>query len=210
MLASISQTTYENFRYRSDGRPSNYSQGCLNSFLEVFCSKKTKPSKHRFRAYTCSCLKIANAVCMRLGLALCNPLAPHRLVRSTDSCAVRFPEDLNRVIWSDILMPTELNSHHSRHPTRDDLNSSSASGIGSWNVGVCFLFLVGTRPDSSRVSSAGLLGSDYCQGLYWRTGACWCRSRLCWRTLLLVFLHCNGSSHGIPFMCNWKLECEHI
>lgn len=60
MLASISQTTYENFRYRSDGRPSIYSQGCLNNFLKVFCSK-TKPSKHRFRAYTCSCLYIANA-----------------------------------------------------------------------------------------------------------------------------------------------------
>jgi palmitoyltransferase ZDHHC9/14/18 len=44
------QTTYENFRYRSDSRPNIYDQGCLNNFLEVFCSK-TKPSKHKFRAY---------------------------------------------------------------------------------------------------------------------------------------------------------------
>lgn len=43
------QTTYENFRYRSDSRPNIYNQGCLNNFLEVFCSK-TKPSKHKFRA----------------------------------------------------------------------------------------------------------------------------------------------------------------
>ena len=46
----ILQTTYENFRYRSDSRPNIYSQRCLNNFLEVFCSK-TKPSKHKFRAY---------------------------------------------------------------------------------------------------------------------------------------------------------------
>jgi palmitoyltransferase ZDHHC9/14/18 len=44
------QTTYENFRYRSDSRPNIYTQGCLNNFLEVFCSK-TKPSRHKFRAY---------------------------------------------------------------------------------------------------------------------------------------------------------------
>jgi palmitoyltransferase ZDHHC9/14/18 len=43
------QTTYENFRYRSDSRPNVYDQGCWNNFLEVFCSK-TKPSKHKFRA----------------------------------------------------------------------------------------------------------------------------------------------------------------
>ncbi|KAF8719652.1 hypothetical protein HU200_024395 [Digitaria exilis] len=49
-LISTNQTTYENFRYRSDSRPNIYNQGCLNNFLEVFCSK-TKPSKHKFRAY---------------------------------------------------------------------------------------------------------------------------------------------------------------
>lgn len=49
-LISTNQTTYENFRYRSDSRPNIYSQGCLNNFLQVFCSK-TKPSKHKFRAY---------------------------------------------------------------------------------------------------------------------------------------------------------------
>jgi len=49
-LISTNQTTYENFRYRSDNRPNVYNQGCLNNFLEVFCSK-TKPSKHKFRAY---------------------------------------------------------------------------------------------------------------------------------------------------------------
>uniref|UniRef100_A0A0A9CTP4 protein S-acyltransferase n=1 Tax=Arundo donax TaxID=35708 RepID=A0A0A9CTP4_ARUDO len=49
-LISTNQTTYENFRYRSDSRPNIYDQGCMNNFLEVFCSK-TKPSKHKFRAY---------------------------------------------------------------------------------------------------------------------------------------------------------------
>ncbi|XP_006654456.1 protein S-acyltransferase 8-like [Oryza brachyantha] len=49
-LICTNQTTYENFRYRSDNRPNVYDQGCLNNFLGVFCSK-TKPSKHKFRAY---------------------------------------------------------------------------------------------------------------------------------------------------------------
>ncbi|KAL5203065.1 hypothetical protein ABZP36_014017 [Zizania latifolia] len=49
-LISTNQTTYENFRYRSDNRPNVYNQGCLNNFLGVFCSK-TKPSKHNFRSY---------------------------------------------------------------------------------------------------------------------------------------------------------------
>ncbi|KAL6848823.1 hypothetical protein ACP4OV_021406 [Aristida adscensionis] len=49
-LISTNQTTYENFRYRSDSRPNVYDQGCLNNFLQIFCSK-TKPSKHKFRAY---------------------------------------------------------------------------------------------------------------------------------------------------------------
>lgn len=47
---SVLQTTYENFRYRADGRPNVYDRGCLNNFLEVFCSK-IKPSRHNFRAY---------------------------------------------------------------------------------------------------------------------------------------------------------------
>ncbi|WVZ98754.1 hypothetical protein U9M48_044148 [Paspalum notatum var. saurae] len=46
----IALTTYENFRYRSDSRPNIYNQGCLNNFLEVFCSK-TKPSKHKIWVY---------------------------------------------------------------------------------------------------------------------------------------------------------------
>nr|CAB3461354.1 unnamed protein product [Digitaria exilis] len=37
-------------KVKSDSRPNIYNQGCLNNFLEVFCSK-TKPSKHKFRAY---------------------------------------------------------------------------------------------------------------------------------------------------------------
>ncbi|KAL5227222.1 hypothetical protein ABZP36_015487 [Zizania latifolia] len=40
---------HENFRYRSDGRPNAYARGCLNNFLEVFCTK-VQPSKHKFRA----------------------------------------------------------------------------------------------------------------------------------------------------------------
>lgn len=49
-LICTNQTTYENFRYRSDGRPNVYDQGCLNNFLEVFCTK-VQPSKHKFRAH---------------------------------------------------------------------------------------------------------------------------------------------------------------
>lgn len=49
-LIGTNQTTYENFRYRADSRASVYNQGCLNNFLEVFCSK-VKPSKNNFRAF---------------------------------------------------------------------------------------------------------------------------------------------------------------
>ncbi|KAL3638947.1 Protein S-acyltransferase 8 [Castilleja foliolosa] len=48
-LISTNQTTYENFRYRSDSRINVYDRGCLNNFLEVFCTK-VKPSKNDFRA----------------------------------------------------------------------------------------------------------------------------------------------------------------
>lgn len=49
-IVPLFQTTYENFRYRADSRASVYNQGCLNNFLEVFCSK-VKPSKNNFRAF---------------------------------------------------------------------------------------------------------------------------------------------------------------
>ncbi|XP_060185785.1 protein S-acyltransferase 8-like [Lycium barbarum] len=51
-LISRNQTTYENFRRRGlgDNRINVYDQGCMNSFLEVFCSK-IEPSKNNFRRY---------------------------------------------------------------------------------------------------------------------------------------------------------------
>ncbi|PKU70560.1 protein S-acyltransferase 8-like [Dendrobium catenatum] len=48
-LISTGQTTYENFRYRADIRLNVYDRGCLNNFLEVFCTK-IKPSRNDFRA----------------------------------------------------------------------------------------------------------------------------------------------------------------
>nr|AFK35282.1 unknown [Lotus japonicus] len=48
-LIASNQTTYENFRYRSDRRINVHNQGCLNNFLEVFCTK-VNPSKNNFRA----------------------------------------------------------------------------------------------------------------------------------------------------------------
>ncbi|XP_008785852.2 protein S-acyltransferase 8-like [Phoenix dactylifera] len=49
-LIGTNQTTYENFRYRADNRSNVYNLGCLNNFLEVFCTK-IKPSRNNFRAY---------------------------------------------------------------------------------------------------------------------------------------------------------------
>ena len=46
----VSQTTYENFRYRAEGRINVFNRGCLNNFLEVFCTK-VKPSRNNFRAF---------------------------------------------------------------------------------------------------------------------------------------------------------------
>ncbi|XP_057469833.1 protein S-acyltransferase 8-like isoform X2 [Actinidia eriantha] len=49
-LIGTNQTTYENFRYRADNRVGVYDLGCLNNFLEVFCTK-VKPSRNNFRAF---------------------------------------------------------------------------------------------------------------------------------------------------------------
>ncbi|XP_072999432.1 protein S-acyltransferase 8-like isoform X2 [Typha latifolia] len=49
-LMSVNQTTYENFRYRADNRVNVFDRGCLNNFLEVFCTK-IKSSRNKFQAY---------------------------------------------------------------------------------------------------------------------------------------------------------------
>lgn len=49
-LISTNQTTYENFRNRADSRYNISDRGCLNNFLEVFCTK-VKPSRNNFRAF---------------------------------------------------------------------------------------------------------------------------------------------------------------
>ncbi|KAL6213897.1 hypothetical protein ACLB2K_013336 [Fragaria x ananassa] len=49
-LIGTNQTTYENFRYRADNRINVYNRGCVNNFLEVFCSE-VKPSRNNFRAF---------------------------------------------------------------------------------------------------------------------------------------------------------------
>ncbi|KAK9748742.1 hypothetical protein RND81_02G077200 [Saponaria officinalis] len=48
-LISTNQTTYENFRYRTDSRLNVYNRGCLSNFAEVFCTK-IKPSRNNFRS----------------------------------------------------------------------------------------------------------------------------------------------------------------
>ncbi|XP_073285943.1 protein S-acyltransferase 8-like [Primulina huaijiensis] len=49
-LIGTNQTTYENFRYRAENRINVYDRGCLNNFLEVFCTM-VKPSKNKFLAF---------------------------------------------------------------------------------------------------------------------------------------------------------------
>ncbi|KAJ6428494.1 hypothetical protein OIU84_023838 [Salix udensis] len=48
-LICTNQTTYENFRYRYDGKMNPYNLGCVHNVLEVFFSKIPK-SKNKFRA----------------------------------------------------------------------------------------------------------------------------------------------------------------
>ncbi|CAM0883771.1 unnamed protein product [Alopecurus aequalis] len=47
---SLRSFVYENLRYRPDGSPNVYDQGCSGNFQEVFCSK-VQASKHKFRAH---------------------------------------------------------------------------------------------------------------------------------------------------------------
>ncbi|ERM96216.1 hypothetical protein AMTRI_Chr09g34600 [Amborella trichopoda] len=47
-LISTNQTTYENFRYRADGRQNPYDQGCVRNFADIFCTS-IPPSKNNFR-----------------------------------------------------------------------------------------------------------------------------------------------------------------
>ncbi|XP_057532044.1 protein S-acyltransferase 8-like isoform X1 [Amaranthus tricolor] len=49
-LIGTNQTTYENFRYRTDSRLNVYNRGCANNYGEVFCTS-IKPSRNNFRAY---------------------------------------------------------------------------------------------------------------------------------------------------------------
>lgn len=48
-LISTNQSTYENFRYRYDGRPNPYNKGVISNFKEIFCTS-IPPSKNKFRA----------------------------------------------------------------------------------------------------------------------------------------------------------------
>ncbi|MQL74427.1 hypothetical protein Taro_006792 [Colocasia esculenta] len=48
-LVCTNQTTYENFRYRYDGKTNPYNRGCIGNIGESFCSKIPK-SKNNFRA----------------------------------------------------------------------------------------------------------------------------------------------------------------
>lgn len=50
LVSFVLQTTYENFRYRADGRINVFNRGCLHNFLEVFCTE-IKPSRNNFRAF---------------------------------------------------------------------------------------------------------------------------------------------------------------
>ncbi|KAB2609072.1 protein S-acyltransferase 7 [Pyrus ussuriensis x Pyrus communis] len=48
-LISTNQSTYENFRYRYDGRENPFNKGTMKNFMEVFCTR-ISPSKNNFRA----------------------------------------------------------------------------------------------------------------------------------------------------------------
>ncbi|XP_058002971.1 probable protein S-acyltransferase 7 isoform X3 [Hevea brasiliensis] len=47
-LTCTNQTTYENFRYRHDGKMNPYNLGCVNNFIDIFFSEVPK-SKNSFR-----------------------------------------------------------------------------------------------------------------------------------------------------------------
>ncbi|KAK2984692.1 hypothetical protein RJ640_014029 [Escallonia rubra] len=48
-LIGTNQSTYENFRYRYDGRENPYNKGVVENFMEIFCTR-IAPSRNNFRA----------------------------------------------------------------------------------------------------------------------------------------------------------------
>jgi palmitoyltransferase ZDHHC9/14/18 len=70
------QTTYENFRYRYDGKMNPYNLGCIRNVLEVFFSKIPK-SKNKFRAKVRVNSSSSYASSMQLGDSL-SPEVPKR------------------------------------------------------------------------------------------------------------------------------------
>ncbi|XP_011020914.1 PREDICTED: probable protein S-acyltransferase 7 [Populus euphratica] len=75
-LIFTNQTTYENFRYRYDGKMNPYNIGCIRNVLEVFFSKIPK-SKNKFRAKVRVKSSSSYASSMPLGDSL-SPEVPKR------------------------------------------------------------------------------------------------------------------------------------
>ncbi|KAJ6705214.1 S-ACYLTRANSFERASE [Salix purpurea] len=75
-LIFTNQTTYENFRYRYDGKMNPYNLGCIHNVLQVFFSKIPK-SKNKFRAKVRVNSSSSYASSMPLGDSL-SPEVPKR------------------------------------------------------------------------------------------------------------------------------------
>ncbi|XP_059633381.1 probable protein S-acyltransferase 7 [Cornus florida] len=78
-LISTNQTTYENFRYRYDGKMNPYNLGCGRNIREIFLSK-TPSSKNNFRAK----VKSDSSSIFSTSMSLAPPISPEMPKTSFD------------------------------------------------------------------------------------------------------------------------------
>ncbi|KAL8168271.1 hypothetical protein V2J09_009770 [Rumex salicifolius] len=108
-LISTNQTTYENFRYRANNGHNVFNRGCLNNFMEVFCTK-INPSKNKLRSFV-------------------QEEAPRPVLRPMQAPAEGLGEDRRAKVESDDLeMGDDMFKISRRHTTFDEVEDIKIRG----------------------------------------------------------------------------------
>lgn len=111
-LISTNQTTYENFRYRTDSRLNVYNRGCLNNFHEVFCTE-IKPSRNNFRDFVQEEVQRPPPQC---------PLQENEAVDDSGDQRTKVEDDLD--LGGDLL---KLSHRHNIEDIEEDIRSRGSN-----------------------------------------------------------------------------------